>query len=117
MNREQRRSNNSAGDLKYLQTPCTITEATQIARGVAEDVVSDFIEHQSPLQVAMSLQIEILKDIVISSGLVTKERFYEMYVEKAEEFNRKQREAFDNIQEDDSPKMELKVNDVEIIKE
>ena len=67
MNREQRRnmSKKNEGALRYLQTPCTITEATQIARGVAEDVVAEYSQQNSPLQVAISLQVEILKEVVI----------------------------------------------------
>lgn len=122
MNKGQRyNKSKDGGDLKYLQTPCTITEAVQISRGVAEDVLTEYTRQHSPLQVAMSLQIEILKDIVIKSGLVTEEDFRTLYTEKAEEFNRLQKEALDQMQnqssEDDSPKIDLKVSDIEVVKE
>ncbi len=125
MNREQRRnmSKKSDGALRYLQTPCTITEATQIARGVAEDVVAEYSQQNSPLQVAISLQVEILKEVVIGSGLITEDQFREKYMEKAVEFNQRQKEAFeaakseDSDHEDNSPKMEVSVSDIEVTKE
>ena len=125
MNREQRRkmSKKSDGALRYLQTPCTITEATQIARGVAEDVVAEYSQQNSPLQVAISLQVEILKEVVIGAGLITEDQFREKYMEKAVEFNQRQKEAFeaakseDSDYEDNSPKMEVSVSDIEVTKE
>jgi hypothetical protein len=124
VNREQRRSiekQKQSGELRYLQTPCTITEAAQIARGVAEDVVSEYSQQNSPLQVAMSIQIEILKDIVINGGLITEDKFRERYMEKAMEFNQMQKEALNSAksldEDESSPKMDLKVSDIEIIKE
>lgn len=124
MNREQRRSmNKNGGELRYLQTPCTITEATQIARGVAEDVVAEYIQQNSPLQVAISLQVEILKEVVIEAGLITEDQFREMYMEKAMEFNQRQKKAFEESNTEDSesgessPKMDLKISDIEVTKE
>lgn len=122
MNREQRRSKSSTdGALKYLNTPCTITEATQIARGVAEDVVSEYEHHHAPLQVAISLQIEVIKEILINKGIITEEEFRKSYIEKAEDFNRRQREALDNqnTEEDTTniTKMNPSVSDIEIIRE
>lgn len=124
MNREQRRNmSKNEGSLRYLQTPCTITEATQIARGVAEDVVAEYSQQNSPLQVAISLQVEILKEVVIGAGLITEDQFREKYMEKAVEFNQRQKEAFEAANpeesdcEDNSPKMDLKVSDIEVTKE
>lgn len=125
MNREQRRNmiKKDEGALRYLQTPCTITEATQIARGVAEDVVAEYSQQNSPLQVAISLQVEILKEVVIGAGLITEDQFREKYMEKAVEFNQRQKEAFEAANpeesdcEDNSPKMDLKVSDIEVTKE
>lgn len=124
MNREQRRSmDKQGGELKYLQSPCTITEAVQIARGVAEDVVSDYANHSRHLQVALSLQVEILKSIVIKAGLITEDEFKEEYIKQAEEFNKMQEEAFKESEgeHEDTPdnvtKMDQHVNDIEIVKE
>ena len=112
---------NHDGSLRYLQTPCTITEATQIARGVSEDVVSEYASKESPLKVAMSLQIEILKDVVMRSGLITEDEFRSIYMQKAEEFNQKQKEMMelshqDNPSDDSNPKVSAKAGDVEITK-
>lgn len=138
MNREQRRKAGINGDKLVskgqLNSPCTITEAVQIARGVAEDVITDYNHQQSHLQIAISLQIEILKDVVIKSGLITEEDFRRMYNEKAEEFNKMQKAAYeqaiaeeseveDILSESESesptekvksPQMTLKSNDVEL---
>lgn len=98
-----------------FNSPCTIKEAVQLARGVAEDVVSEYQHNQQPLQVAISLQIEILKDVVMNAGLITEEEFVKRYVGKAEEFNKKQQEAFEKSQNNNGePKMEVKANDIEV---
>lgn len=121
MNREHRRNmkkNGAGGELRYLNTPCSITEAAQIARGVAEDVVADYANHSRHLQVAISIQVEMLKEIVMKAGLITEEEFREMYMRHAEELNRLQQEvaAQEEEAEDDTPKMEVSVSDVEVKK-
>lgn len=126
MNREQRRRvKKTDEELKYLNTPCTITEALQLARGVAEDVVSDYNSQQAPLHVAISLQVEILKEVVINAGLISEEKFRTLYMEKAEEFNRRQREMLneeeheygDAEESNNTTKVDFNVNDIEVIKE
>lgn len=128
MNRQQRRTmekkgaQTQAGELRYLQTPCTIAEAAQIARGVAEDVMTDYNRQESHLKIAMSLQIEILKDIVISAGLITEEEFRAKYMQRAEEFNKMQQEAMlraseESEESEDMPIMQMSTDEVEVTKE
>ena len=107
----------------YLNTPCTIVEATQIARGVAEDVVSEYQSRAGHLQVSLSLQVELLKEIVIGSGMITEEEFKARYIKKAEEFNEMQKKAMEmynspeqSSQEETSPNMSLSVDDIEVEK-
>lgn len=109
-----------------MSTPCTIAEATQIARGVAEDVLSDYSHSQSPLYVAMSLQIEILKDLVIKSGIISEDEFRNLYMQKAEDFNQRQREMYERTRQEIvdqlegnaamDPKMGVSVSDIEVQK-
>lgn len=122
MNREQRRSKGRqiSEELQYLNTPCTITEAAQIARGVAEDVLADYQNHVGYAQVAMSIQVEVIKEILFSSGLVTEDKFKEEYIKRAEEFNKLQKSVL-NVTEEDakeetSPRVEVKPNDIEVRK-
>lgn len=123
MNRKQRREMSKgnpkiAEDLSYLNTPVTIAECVQLARGVAQDVVADYQKHTSPMNVALSLQVELLKEVVMKAGLVTEEEFKAMYMQKAKEFEDMQRKAMSAGLEDDvandSPKMNIKSNDIEI---
>lgn len=127
MNRQQRRniantSKKADGALKYLESPCSITEAVQIARGVAEDVVTDYSQNTRPLQVSMSLQMEIMKSVLISSGLISEDEFKARYISMAEEFNKKQEEMIAKSEEEqesednNSPKMSVSTGDVEIDK-
>lgn len=126
MNREQRRNmkrNGGEGELRYLKTPCTIAEAAQIARGVAEDVVTDYANSTSPLQVATSIQVELLKSIVMKAGLVTEEEFKSLYMEQAELLDKMRKEALEGtddgngeMEDIETPKMEVSVSDVEVKK-
>ena len=132
MNRDQRRSlqksKSVGGEMKYLNSPCTLTEAAQIARGVAEDVVTDYQKHTSPLQVSMSLQIELIKDILFKNGIITEEEFHQMYIESAEEFQKTQEkylaekeedpeENDGSLDEENSPKMAANVTNIEVVKQ
>lgn len=108
-------------EMKYLQSPCSITEAVQIARGVAEDVLTDYHNRTSHLQVAISLQIELLKELLIKSGIIDEDELKTLYIQKAEEFNAMQQEAMaENEEEDldveDHPKMSVDIDEIEVKK-
>lgn len=123
MNREQRRKMKGDPKAGLLQSPCSIAEAVQIARGVAEDVVNESQIRMNHVQVAMSLQMEIIKEILISKGLITEEEFKEKYVQRAEEFNamqmKMQEERHDGFDfaNSENPDMKPSVGDIEITKE
>lgn len=119
MNREQRRdlqkkgaSKDNIERLDMYQSPCSIIEATQIARGVAEDVVAYHMSNSRNLQVAISLQVEIIKEILFKAGLIKEEEFRELYVNKVNEFNKMQEESVAG-----NPVMEPKVSEIEVKKD
>lgn len=108
MNREQRRKAEKAGvNLNGMNTPCTIVEAVQLARGVAEDVVADYQSRTRHLNVSLALQVEILKDLMIKSGNITEEEYRKIYMEKVDEFNKKQKEAMEKASADSTADVEM----------
>lgn len=109
-------TNNKLKDAQdMLNKPCTITEAAQIASGVVSDAMANFNNKSRSLQVAISLQIEILKSIVIESGLITEEEFRSRYMHEVEEFNKMQ--SRDSSKESGNPKMGVSANTIEVKKE
>ena len=121
MNREQRRSmangsKKADGALKYLESPCSITEAVQIARGVAEDVVTDYEKRTRSLQVAISLQLDIMKKLMIEKGMITEEEFKSLYLAAAEDFKRRHEEALNQQREEtpEEPKMSVSAGNIEV---
>lgn len=100
-----------------MNSPVTITESVQIARGVAEDVVEDYHKTQGNVQLAISIQLEILKDIVVSAGLITAEEFKERYMNKAKEIQELQMKMMNEVKPEVSADMKVQAGDVEINKE
>lgn len=115
MNRAERRSlgisKQTADGVDRLNEPCTISEAVQISRGVAEDVLSDYRRASANLQIALSLQVEILRALCIEAGIFTEEKFKELYEKRVEEFNNMQSSM---LGREENPKMECKPSDVEV---
>jgi len=94
MNREERRSYMKQGAsketvdrLQQFQSPCTLAEAVQISRATSEDVLEDYHRRVAPVQMAQSIQIEVLKSMLFESGLISEERFRELYIAQAEKVN------------------------------
>lgn len=109
MNREQRRKAAKSGD--PMTSPCTLVEAVQIARAAAEDVIAEYQMSTRHLQVSLSLQVEILKEIVMEKGLITEEEFREKYMQKVEDFNKRQAEAMKAAESDsESPTGDAKMD-------
>lgn len=118
MNRKARRDMMKQGGRDMMQSPCTITEAVQIARGAAEDVVDDFQKRTSPMHVAMSIQLELLKSMLMESGVISEEEFRDRYVERVEEFNRLRAQMTPVATEDaesEAPSMDMRVEDTEVV--
>lgn len=118
MNRAERRnfmkqgvSKETMGKMDTYNSPCSIAEAVQIARASAEDVVDDYHKSTAPLQIAISMQLEILKSMLFEAGVISEEKFRELYMSQAEEFN----SSLSNTpQVEESPKMEVKANDINV---
>lgn len=95
MNREQRRNLDIRKE-GVLNTPATLTEVVQVAMGVAQEEIENYARSTSPLQVSVSLQIEVLKSILVKKGVMTEEEFKELYLKEAEDFNKRQMEVVNN---------------------
>lgn len=106
--------------MQYLKTPCTVAETVQIAREVAQEVLTEDQQHTQPWQVAVSIQVEILKKAVIDAGLITEEKFREEYVERMTQLKEEMQESSDDEPEESadesSPKMAVEVNDITVEK-
>ena len=115
MNREERRklgiNKETSEKLDYLNTPCTLTEAVQISRGVAEDVLKEYHKNYSPLQISWSIQVDILKNVLIENGLITEDKFRSMYMERVSEIKDTQNQSIES-----DPKMDIVPNDIEVKK-
>ena len=125
MNREERRSMKSQGaseetieKLGAYNSPCTIAEAVQIARASAEDVLEDYHRNQGTAYLAMSIQIELLKEVIFSSGMIKEEEFRERYMKKAREIQESQmNQAREAKEESGITEMKLSANEIEITRE
>lgn len=98
-----------------LNTPCTITEAVQISRGVAEDVLAEYQANQQNYQISLSIQVELLKRLVLSKGLISEEEFHGQYMEevkKIQDMQMKMREESNPSAE--NPKMDIQATDIDV---
>ena len=127
MNREDRRnlmkqgvSKETADRLAQFDQPAKLKEVLSISRAVAQDVASEYVEdyrkRSAGVTMALMLQVELLKKLVIEKGLITEEEFNKKYEISAAEFERAQREYIEEqlkVMEDakkDSPKVDAKVD-------
>lgn len=96
-----------------LNSNVTITECVQISRGVAEDVITDYHKSQGNVQLAMSIQIELIKESLIKAGIITEESFRERYIEEAKKLQEMQMKAKEETGVTD---MKVSAGDVEVTK-
>ena len=108
--RKLERSVNKANDA--LNSKVTITEAVQIARGVAEDVINDYHRQQASIQLSISIQLDILKELVIEKGLITEEEFKALYMKRAEEISNIQRQKM--MEEKNTGVLDMRMNAGEV---
>ena len=103
MNREERRnlekngvSKETIDKLNKYDQPCTILEVVKLARAIAEDVANESLEdyrrRSTGTIIALTLQVEMLKRILVENNLITAEEFQSQYEEEAKLFEEKQRE-------------------------
>lgn len=97
MGRKERRdlerkgvSKETAKKVDALNTPCTILEAIQLAEGVVEDALTTYKANTVPLTVSHTLHIQVMKNLLISKGLITEEEFMKLYMEEAEHYKAEQ---------------------------
>ena len=93
MGRKERRdlerqgfSKETARKADALNSPCTVLEAVQLAQGVVEDKLTEYKASTVPLTVSHTLHIEVMKEVLISKGLVTEEEFKDLYMKAAERY-------------------------------
>lgn len=123
MNREERRnlikqgaSKETVSRVNSMTSPCTIAEAVQIARASAEDVLEDYHRNQGNVQLSTSIQVELLKEALFSSGIITEEEFRERYYKKVKEIQGIQ-EKMNQRETNVTADMKVEAGDVEIKKE
>lgn len=74
-------------DSKRLNSYATLTEVVQIARATAEDSVTDYHRNNAiPVRTALSLQVEMLKSLLVSKGIVTEDELKQTYNEEVIRF-------------------------------
>lgn len=126
INREERRSmgmsKETADKLNQLQSPCTVIEAVQLAQGVAKDAVDNYHKGINPLIVSLSLQVELIKEILMQSNLVTEEDYKERLQKMIDKFNEDKAEMMKEYEEkfkqaqQEEPKTDMKPQPLEIVK-
>lgn len=125
MNREEKRrlekngvSKETIDKLNKYEKPCTVLEVVKLSRAVAEDVANEYLEdyrkRSSGTIIALTLQLEILKKLVIEKELISEEEFQSMYEESAKEFEEKQREYFNAMMKAESEMLQVneETNDI-----
>jgi translation initiation factor 2B subunit (eIF-2B alpha/beta/delta family) len=131
INRDERRkagiSKETADKLNQLNSPCTVIEAVQLAQGVAKDAVDQYHKSLNPLIVSMSLQIELLKEILISKEVLNEEEYNNALEKKIQQFNEDKEKAMEELRkqeeqamaeaENESPKTDMKPQPLEIVKD
>lgn len=99
MNRQDKRNLKKKGlsekaiqELEVLSTPCTIAEAVQVARGVVDDAMKDYHARLGSLAVVQTLHIEVMKNLLIEKGLVTKEDYEVLLNDQAKKYDERKKE-------------------------
>lgn len=97
MGRKERRdlekkgvSKETAKKVDALNTPCTVLEAIQLAQAAIGDALTEYKASTVPLTVSHTLHIQVMKNILISKGLITEEEFMKLYMEEAEHYKAEQ---------------------------
>lgn len=135
MNREERRKNGvskeTADKLENLKKPCTILEAVQLAQGVSEDSIRNYHESINPIIVSLSIQIEVLKELLFeahqisenaSTSVLLEDEFVTRFNQRVDDYNKQKDEAVKAIKENMSkpskvtefPKTDVVANDLDI---
>lgn len=129
INREERRkagiSKETADKLNQLNSPCTVIEAVQLAQGVAKDAVDQYHRSINPLIVSLSLQVELLKEIIINkANIISEEDYTKQLEERIDQFNKDKEKAMEELRQreeeaskEQEPKTDMKPQPLEIVKD
>lgn len=103
MNREDRRKlgidRETARKYDQLKSPATVLECAQIAQSAAEDAVSNYHQNINPIIVSLSIQIEVLKSMLIESGAISAEKFEADFNTRVDEYNKMKEETLNKMKE------------------
>lgn len=111
MNREDKRklkkqglSDEAIKEMELLTSPCTLTEAVQVSRGVAQDVIQDYHERSvskiGSVVVLQTIHIEVLKNILISKELITESEYEDLLKTASDEYNARKKELSEEDPDD-----------------
>lgn len=98
----------------YLNSPCSLSEAVQIARGVAADMLSDYDRDAQHLRIAMSIQVEMIKEILIQANLITEDEFKAQYIKLAKELDTMHKQSQEAQVSNDNPSMKPTANEIDV---
>lgn len=118
MNRKERRmlekqgaSKETLDKLSMYDKPCSVVDVVKLARAVAEDVLSDklseYHKRTSGTIISMTIQLELIKKIVVEKGLTTLEELQELYKSEVSDFESKQADILKSMHEEMYGKTEV----------
>lgn len=105
--------------LAEFEKPAKLKEVLSISRAVAQDVASEYVEdyrrRSAGVIMATTLQLELLKKLVIEKGLITEEEFNKQYEVAAAEFEEAQRKYVEDqlknaMKQDSAPQVSAKMD-------
>lgn len=115
---------NKSGNLteeELLNMPCTIKDVLRICEANVSDAIKNYHNNLNPMIISVSLQLEIIKKILIDSNLITEEKYNEIFKEKLDEFNADRKAILEEIEkskketaDDTDAKVEMKAEDSEV---
>lgn len=109
--------NEESKEYDPLNSPCTIKEAVQIARAVAEDVITEYLQKFSQVQMAISLQVETLKEELFTQEVISEDKFKERLLVKASEAEEMKKKLYEQKMkefEDNHTRLSMDANDIEV---
>ena len=104
--------------LNQYDKPCTILETVKLSRAIAEDVVTEAFEEYRRAStgtiVALTLQVELLKKLMIEKfDVITEEELQSMYQKEAEVFEEKQREYLNAMKQAEAEHLQREESSME----
>lgn len=91
--------------LENLGKQATIAEVIQLATAIVNDSINEYHKQANPVIVSLSLHMEIFKATLIENGILTEEKFDELFAQSVEVFNKVREEK---LEEYGQPNPEVK---------